>query len=131
MVMRGSRRLPKQNLQQQMYGLPGRSLAQRVTLAVLLAACTGLAWWLLLGGGTAIVSGWFGWRWPAGDPSRRACLAAAFSIYFVRVLFTEFVFLKRGVSWSEVSSIAPWVLFIFVLLSFAGGADGDAFGAAA
>jgi len=125
------RRLPKQKLQQQMYGVTGPSTAQRVTLAILLACCVAIAWWLLFGRGIITVSGWFGWNWTQGDLARRACLAAAFSIYFVRVLFTEFVFLKRGVGWNEVFSIAPWVLFIFVLLSFAGGTNRAAFGVAA
>lgn len=113
-----------------MYGVTGPSTAQRVTLAILLACCVALAWWLLFGSGIVTVGGWFGRKWMEGDLARRACLAAAFSIYFVRVLFTEFVFLKRGVSWIEVFSIAPWVLFIFVLLAFAGRTNNAAFGAA-
>jgi protein-S-isoprenylcysteine O-methyltransferase Ste14 len=114
-----------------MYGIVSASKAQRVTLAILLACCVAVAWGLLFGSGIVTVGGWFGWKWPAGDLDRRVCLAVGFSIYFVRVLFTEFVFLKRGVSWSEVFSIAPWVLFIFVLLGFAGGTNNAAFGAAA
>ncbi len=114
-----------------MYGLTDPTIAQRVALAVLLGACVALAWWLLLDGGIGIVDAWFGWKWIDGDLARRVCVAVAFSIYFVRVLFTEFVFLKRGVSWTEVFTIAPWVLFIFVLLAFAGGTNAAAFGAAA
>ena len=120
----------RQTLQQQMYGFTGASKAQRVALAILLACCAAVAWWLLFGGGIATVGGWFGREWPAGDLARRECLAAAFAIYFVRVLFTEFVFLKRGVSWNEVFSIAPWVLFIFVLLAFAAGTNSAAFSGA-
>jgi protein-S-isoprenylcysteine O-methyltransferase Ste14 len=129
--MRGSGRLPKQNLQQRMYGFTGASKAQRVALAILLACCVAIAWWLLVGGGIITVSGWFGRRPIEGNLARRACLAAAFAIYFVRVLFTEFVFLKRGVSWNEVFTIAPWVLFIFVLLAFAAGFNAAPFGSAA
>ncbi len=114
-----------------MYGLTDPSMAQRVTLAVLLGACVALAWWLLLGGGIGVVDARFGWKWMEGDLARRVSLAVAFSIYLFRVLFTEFVFLKRGVSWTEVFTIAPWVLFIFVLLAFAGGTNAAAFGAAA
>lgn len=115
--------MAKQTLQQQMYGLTGASRAQRVTLAILILCCVGVAWWLLIGGGVAAAGSWFGRHWVAGDFSRRACLAAAISVYFVRVLFTEFVFLKRGVSWSEVFSIAPWVFCIYVLLGLAGGTN--------
>ncbi|MGB6130295.1 MAG: DUF1295 domain-containing protein [Acidobacteriaceae bacterium] len=122
---------PKQTLSQQMYGVAGRSWAQRVTLAVLLGGCVAVAWWLLLAGGVGAVGVRFGHRWAAGNPVRRAALAAAFGIYFVRVLFTEFAFLKRGVSWTEVLTIAPWVLFIFVLFALGGGTNASAFGAAA
>jgi protein-S-isoprenylcysteine O-methyltransferase Ste14 len=123
--------LPKQTLQQQMYGQTGASKAERATLAILLACCVAIAWWLLFGGGMITAGGWFERKWPEGDLARRACLAIAFSIYFIRVLFTEFVFLKRGVSWTEVFTIAPWVLFIFVLFAFAGGTNAGALGAAA
>jgi protein-S-isoprenylcysteine O-methyltransferase Ste14 len=114
-----------------MYGLTSASIAQRVTLACLLGACVVLAWWLLFGGGIGIAGAWFGWKWAAGNLGRRIALAAAFTIYFVRVLFTEFVFLKRGVSWTEVLTIAPWVFCIYVLLAFTGGTNATAFGAAA
>lgn len=115
--------MARETLQQQMYGITGVSRAQRVTLAALVACCVAVAWWLLFGGGTAMAGAWFGRHWPAGDVVRRAVLAAALSIYFVRLLFTEFVFLKRGVSWSEVFTIAPWVFCIFVVLGFAGGTN--------
>ena len=113
-----------------MYELTGASIAQRVTLAILLGACVAIGWWLLFGG-TAVVGAWFGRKWPLGDLARRACLAAAFSIYFIRVLFTEFVFLKRGVSWTEAFTIAPWVFFIFVLMGISGGTNTAGFGAVA
>lgn len=115
--------MAKQDLQRQMYELTGRSMAQRATLAALLGACVALAWWLLFGGGVALSGSWFGRNWIAGDLVRRMCLALGFSIYFIRVLFTEFVFLKRGVSWSEVFTIAPWVCCIFALLAICGGTN--------
>lgn len=113
--------MSRQSLQQQMYELHSPSLAQRVTLAVLLACCVAVAWWLLPGGGLAEAGAWFGWAWLPGDALRREVLAGAFGIYFVRVLGTEFVFLQRGVSWTEVSSIATWVLCIFLLVGISGG----------
>jgi protein-S-isoprenylcysteine O-methyltransferase Ste14 len=116
--------MAKQTLQQQMYGITGASRAQRVTLAVLIACCVGVAWWLLFGGGVTVTGAWFsGGQWRVGDLARRLYLAAALSIYFVRVLFTQFVFLKRGMSWSEVFTIAPWVFCIYVLLGMAGGTN--------
>ncbi|MGH9453713.1 MAG: hypothetical protein ACRD2O_07050, partial [Terriglobia bacterium] len=113
-----------------MYELTGASRAQRIALAVVVGLWVALAWWLLLGGGIQMARAWFGWIRGPGDTARRICLATAFSIYYIRILFTEFVFLKRGVSWSEVFSIAPWALFIFLLLGIAGGTNRDALGAA-
>jgi protein-S-isoprenylcysteine O-methyltransferase Ste14 len=58
--------------------------------------------------------------WHPGNLVCRISLAIALSIYFVRLLFTQFVFLKRAVGWSEASTIAIWVGFIYLLFSFAG-----------
>lgn len=77
-----------------------------------------------------MAGGWFGRMWRPGDPVRRLCLAAGFSIYYIRILFTEFVFLKRGVSWSEVFTIAFWLFFIVLLLGIEGGGNRAVMGAA-
>jgi steroid 5-alpha reductase family enzyme len=52
-------------------------------------------------------------------------------LYYLRILFTEFVFLKRGVGWTEVFTIAPWLLFIVLLLGIAGGTNRNPLGVAA
>jgi len=114
-----------------MYESSERSRAQRLTLAVIAGIWLALAWWLLLGAGIGTVARWFGWSWQAGDAVRRACLGVVLSIYYVRILFTEFVFLKRGVSWSEVFTIAPWLLCIDVLLSVVGRTNHRALGVTA
>lgn len=115
-------------LQRSMYELRDRSVAQRMTLAGFGAVWVALVWWLLFGGGLKTAGAWFGWAWRLGDLARRACLAIALSIYYVRILFTEFVFLKRGVSWSEVFTIVPWMLGIYVLLAATGGQNAGALG---
>lgn len=120
----------QRNLQQQMYELSDRSMPQRVTLALALAGSVALASWLLVGDGSATAGAWLGFHWTAGNPLRRVCLAFALTIYFIRILFTEFIFLKRGVSWTEVLSIAPWIFCIYILLSISGGTNSAAFGAA-
>jgi len=114
-----------------MYELRGASRPQRVALAALAGVCVAMAWWLLLGGGLAIAGRWLGWAGTTGNPPRRLLLAGGFLIYYVRILFTEFVFLKRGVSWSEVFTIAPWLLTVVLLLGIAGGTNPSPFGAAA
>ncbi|HVC47887.1 MAG TPA: DUF1295 domain-containing protein [Terracidiphilus sp.] len=113
--------MPSQNLQHQMYDLTSPSPAQRIVLAALLACWVALCWGILFGGGLALLSRQLLLEWEPGDPLRRALLAAAFTLYFVRVLFTVFVFLKRGVGWTEVFTVAPWVLCIFLLLAVLGG----------
>lgn len=109
------------NLAQQMYGLTGRTMAQRVTLAILLGFWTAAACWLLCGGGLAIAGSWLGRTWHAESAARCGALAAAFCIYYARVLCTTFVFLQRGISWQETFTIAPWVLLLFLLFGIAGG----------
>jgi steroid 5-alpha reductase family enzyme len=118
-----------QDLQKSMYEVQGASQTQRAVLAGLAAIWVAMAWWLLFGGGLAIAGSWFGWVWSAGDPLRRACLATALSVYYIRVLFTTFVFLKRGMSWNEVFSIAPWVLCIYLLMAIFGGRNVSSMGA--
>ncbi|HUP05114.1 MAG TPA: DUF1295 domain-containing protein [Bryobacteraceae bacterium] len=113
--------LDTRELQRGMYEHCGPSKAQRLTLAALAAVWLALAWWLLFGGGIAAVGAWSGQGWRPGDALRRACLAGGFTVYFVRILFTTFVFLKRGMSWGEVFTIAPWLLFLSLLVGIAGG----------
>jgi steroid 5-alpha reductase family enzyme len=84
---------------------------------------------LLLGGGIDIAAGWFRWLGRPGNELRRIFLAAGFSIYYVRILFTGFVFLRRGVSWSEAFTVAGWLLGIILLLGIAGGTNPAAVGA--
>ncbi len=105
------------------YELHDASLGQRLTLTVLTGIWLALAWWVLFGHGLALASAWFGSTWKPADPVRRAFMAAALSIYYVRLLCTWFVFLKRRVSWSEVFTIAPWLLCIYLLLVICAGTN--------
>lgn len=122
--------MDRSELQRGMYEVQGASIGQRLTLALFAAIWLALVWWLLFGGGIQTAGDWFGFAWRPGGPARRAMLAGALSIYYVRILFTEFVFLKRGVSWSEVFTIVPWILCIDVLLAIAGGVNRVPAGAA-
>lgn len=63
----------------------------------------------------------FGVEQHAGSVVRRSLLAGAAILYFVRVLATLFVFIKRKVPWSEVVTIAVWVGIIDVLFAYFGG----------
>jgi protein-S-isoprenylcysteine O-methyltransferase Ste14 len=119
----GKRIMDKRELQRTMYELGGVSAAQRAALAVLAGGCVLLAWWLLAGPGVIDLGGWFGLKWSSGDAGRRICLAAGFSVYYVRILSTEFALLNRGVGWNEVFTIALWLLIIVLLLGVAGGTN--------
>ena len=122
--------MDKRELQRSMYELTGASVAQRMALAAIAAILVLFAWWLLAAQGLGTLSGWLGWNLDKGDAARRILLASGFSIYYIRILFTEFVFLKRGVGWNEIFSIAPWLLVIILLLGFEGGTNGNALGVA-
>jgi protein-S-isoprenylcysteine O-methyltransferase Ste14 len=105
-----------------LYATYENSAVQRVAMTMAVGSCVGFAWWLLLGG-TGFVGAWLGRSWTLGDDARRIFLAVMLTVYFVRLLLTQFVFLKRAVGWSEVLMIVPWVLCIYLLLALAGGTN--------
>jgi protein-S-isoprenylcysteine O-methyltransferase Ste14 len=121
--------MQKKSASKDIYAGHGTSLLPRLAITIAVGACVGAAWWLLCGG-TAVISAAFGWSWNSGNGARRLCLAVMLSIYFIRLLFTQFVFLRRAVSWSEASMIAPWILCIYLVLAIAGGTNPAPFGAA-
>lgn len=123
--------MPKETAAKDIYAAQGSSVPQRIALTTAIAACVGVDWWLLAGRGLAHAGSWFGLAWIPGAGARRLCLAVTLTIYFVRLLFTQFAFLKRAVSWIEASWIAAWVLCIYLLLAIAGGTNRAPVGLAA
>jgi protein-S-isoprenylcysteine O-methyltransferase Ste14 len=120
--------MPEKKARSDPYAARGRSAAQRVVLTTALGVSVAAAWWLLLGGGIAVAGAWVGrfWHadsWQPGDAARRLCLGVALTIYFVRLLFTQFVFLRRAMSWGEACLIAVWVACIYIVLAMAGGTN--------
>ena len=105
------------------YAAHDSSTGQRLFLTVAAGASLGIAWWLLFAGGILFVGTRFGWGLKPGGEARRLCLGLALSVYFVRLLFTQFVFLKRAVAWSEAFMIAPWLLCIYLLFAVDGGTN--------
>ena len=110
------------------YDLHSPSTAQRAFLAALGGVCVAMAWWLLIGGGMEVAGGSLGLVWKSGDPARRTLLAAALSIYYIRILFTTFIFLQRGITWREAFAIAPWILGIYLLIAISGGTNLETLG---
>lgn len=116
-----SQTLMKRDLQRTMYELPDHSTPRKLTLAIGAGLWALIANWLLLGSGLARTGEWFGEIWTAGDLVRRALLSAGFCIYYVRLLLVVFRFLRRGVSWSEVSIITSWLFILCAALAILGG----------
>lgn len=113
------------------YAAHGSSTPQRIFMTLAAGACMGAAWWVLFGHAIEWTGARFGRNWQPGDEARRLCLGIALTIYFERLLFTQFVFLRRAVSWSEACAIAPWILIINLALALAGGSNPAPFAAAA
>jgi protein-S-isoprenylcysteine O-methyltransferase Ste14 len=122
--------MPPKPLTKDLYADHSTTRVQRLALTASLALALAVAWWLLLGG--AVTAGlWFHLHWTPGDPTRRLALAIALSIYFVRLLFTQFVFLRRALGWSEASTIAVWVFILCLWLSLAAASNPTSLGVAA
>jgi protein-S-isoprenylcysteine O-methyltransferase Ste14 len=119
------------DLQRMMYGTHDRSTAQKLTLAIVVGVWVFLAIWVLLGGGLIIVGDWFGRTWTPGSLIRRATLSAAFSVYYARFLLIVFRFLRRGVNWSEVVTVASWLLIVQVTFVALGGTERQPIGTGA
>ena len=107
------------------------SLETKATLATLHLGIVLVATWLLVGGGIAQVSTLLHWEYQLTNVLRRAVLVAAAWLYFSRTLVTIFIFMRRRMPWSEVWTIAVWILAIDVLFAFLGGQSDESFGAAA
>ncbi len=86
------------------------SLPSKITLGAAHLVIVLVALWILFGAGSHEASVF-----------RKSLLAAAAILYFVRVIGTLFVFIKRKVPWSEVATIAVWVGIIDVLFAYFGG----------
>ena len=108
--------VPPRSLKDRMYQANAPSVSQRIVLAAAAGTWLLLAWWLLAAGGLAALQQGLGWTLRSGDHLRRIGLAVAFTVYYIRILFTEFVFLRRRVPWSEALTIAVWLLFLFLFL---------------
>lgn len=96
------------------YGGTGRALPQRALLMVIQTGVLALSLWLLLGGGGA----WVGAHTPlhveGGDPTRRALLASAMVVLYLRMTMTVLVLTSRAIPWAEAFSI-PGAFAVYYL----------------
>lgn len=104
------------------------SLRTKAALVCVHLLIVAVSVWLLLGGGISMLDELFGRPHQLASTLRRSILAAAAVLYFLRLLVTTFVFLKRRMSWFEVGMIAPWVAIIDVLFAYFGGRNDRPFG---
>jgi protein-S-isoprenylcysteine O-methyltransferase Ste14 len=105
------------------HGEYDRTIAPRLLMTAIHAAAVAATGWLLLGGGLEVIRARWETGWTLASPDRRWMLFAAALIYFLRVLVTSFITLKRKMGWGEAVLIAAWVLVIDVLFAVLGGVN--------
>jgi steroid 5-alpha reductase family enzyme len=88
-----------------------------------------LVLFLLFGSGICRIDTALGRKIHMASDLRRGVLAGAALLYFIRTLFTIFVFVRRRMPWSEVTMIAIWILIFDVLIAYFGGRNDERFGA--
>lgn len=104
-----------------MYGKNETSLLPRIFLALNHFIAIIIVAWLLFGGGIETVSDWFGFGWKGGNFWRRVLLFFCAAIYFLRILITSFVLLRRKMDWSESLIIVVWLYIIHPIFALTGG----------
>ncbi|MFZ1701933.1 MAG: DUF1295 domain-containing protein [Pyrinomonadaceae bacterium] len=100
-----------------MYGETERSIFPRLVLAAGNFLAVLVAFWLYFLGGIEIVSGILGLDWVVGELNRRIILFSCSSVYFLRVLSTGFILLRRKMDFGEVAIIVVWVTIINILFA--------------
>jgi protein-S-isoprenylcysteine O-methyltransferase Ste14 len=99
-----------------MHGQKEKSLPAKLTLGIILLLALALAAGLLWHPAAQTI-------WPTKDVSSSLlqqnsawALFISFVIYFLRLAFGTFFFLKRKMDWSEVLAVGLWITIIFVAL---------------
>ncbi len=99
-----------------MYQSQGKSIPQRVTLAVVQTVILAITGWLMFGGERTL-NAWLGWKLSPGDGHRQLLLFILFLVVYLRITFMVFYLLKRSISWSE--SLAIPFAFALYYIGFA------------
>jgi protein-S-isoprenylcysteine O-methyltransferase Ste14 len=103
-----------------MHGEHSSSQGPKVALSAIHLGILVWAAWLLFGGGTATVLAPFGLGPSEAQPARRALLLAAGLVYWFRMTFGLFAFLRRRMDWSEIAIVAPWLFVIHTTFALLG-----------
>ncbi len=88
-----------------MHGQRETSQIPRLTWVVVHLLQLGVALWILLGGGYAVIGHWVGADWSAGDSARRVVLAVLGVVLWVRMTLTATYLLRRQFGWSEAAPV--------------------------
>lgn len=104
-----------------MYGEKEKSFLPRIFLIANHFIAISIVFWLLFGSGIEFTGSKFGFAWSSGDFLRRILIFFCSLIYFVRIILTGFVLLKRKMDWSEVLTIVVWLYFIHITFALLGG----------
>ena len=88
-----------------MYGKEKKSPLSRIIILISFLIFIVVILWIYFFGGIEFIGLLFGVSLNIGDILRKILLFSFSGIYFLRILFTLFVFLRRKVNWSETLAI--------------------------
>ncbi len=103
-----------------MHGVHSPSTTQKTALAAIHLASVAFATWILLAAGDSTLLGLFRLNPPHAQTVRVVLLLAAGYIYFVRMTFGLFTFLRRRVDWPEVVVVGLWLFVIHTTFALLG-----------
>lgn len=104
-----------------MYGDYSSSLEQKSTLAGIHFIILLLVFWLLFLNGIDWVTALIGFPRVTGNGARRILILSGGLLYFIKEIYTEFIFLKRELKWIEALTMALWLFILYMTFSFTGG----------
>ncbi|MHA2008248.1 MAG: DUF1295 domain-containing protein [Promethearchaeota archaeon] len=103
-----------------MYGDKETSLTTRFLILIAYSFIIIVILWIYFLGGIQLVGSIFGNSLRAGDFLRRVVLFSFSIIYFLRIIITLFIFLKRKVKWDETFAIIFAIAFYNIGFSITG-----------
>jgi protein-S-isoprenylcysteine O-methyltransferase Ste14 len=106
-----------------MYGEIENTKTPRLILACNHLAAVIIVWWICFGSGIELINKTAWMEMPEGNYIRRVILLFCSIIYFLRILFTLFVLLKRKMGTGEAAGIALWLYIINITFALAGGTN--------
>jgi len=100
-----------------LYANKGAALPQKLTITAIELGFIGLSYFILFGGGDALLSQGFGWPNNAAPFERRLVILIFNIAILLRMGVMMFVFMKRSIPWSEAVSVP--VAFALYYVGFA------------